>query len=407
MRHRTGGWLGIRSWVFWRHFWQHRRENLFIIAILTLGFLFYTVYGAWTSSVSSSEAVRVEPVRLPCDVLVRVPAWTEQVTTPDTDPSPLFTGDALTAAMRAHPLFQVIPPAYRPENVPSPVQALVRALAVPVMTTGGTVETWGVEAWDKPLHDAFRLVDGRWPQAHHEAVVHSRFARRTGVDPGATLTLMYIPPDKLLEERTRVTIVGVFDGEYDVTPEILLPLPSLQKLAHLTRPNVYLAWSEFIPDHVVETGPPANETLRWPLPQLEDLLGSGLEAVRLPTIGRLPPREYHPLASQAQFLLPFGLTVDDDIYINGSPGTEVHALYRGITIKVSAITLLIFLSQGIAVTVVLAIVVVDRQRLLGTYKVLGLSSRQLRWVYFLQVAVVGLGATMLGGFVFWLLPQRN
>jgi len=69
----------------------------------------------------------------------------------------------------------------------------------------------------------------------------------------------------------------------------------------------------------------------------------------------------------------------------------------------SPITALIFLSQGIGLTVVLALMVVDRQRLLGTYRVLGLSTRQLRWLYLLQVGIVGITATALGGLLFLLL----
>ncbi len=394
-------WPGFRWWVFWRHFWQHRRENLFVLLILTLGFLFYIVYGAWTTAVSSPAAVEIEPPIIPADVMVRVPAWTEQVAAPNMDPMRLFEPARLQDAMHNHPLVEVIGPIYRPKEFPSPVRAVVPALSVPVMTPGGTTEIWGVEDWAEPLEKSLELQQGRWPGAAGEIAVHIGFAQRTGVGPGSELSLLFIPSDELVEEKRHVTVVGVYGGEFDLLPELMAPLVDVQELTHLSRPNLVLAWSQPVPDHIVETGPPQNETRRYPMPQLEDLLGQGLRGVRLPTIGWLPPGDLHPVAQEAQFLLPFGLMVDDQIYINGSTATGVLPLYTGIAVRVSPITLLIFLSEGIALTVVLALVVVDRQRLLGTYRVLGLSGGQLRRLYFLQVVGVGLVATVLGVALFW------
>jgi len=395
---------GICSWVFRRHFWQHQRENLFVLVILTLGFLFYVVYGAWTSSVSSSSAVQVEPLQLPADVMVRVPGWAEQVTVPDMDPARLFDPERLADAVRNHPLTEQIPPVYRPTPPPPRVRTIVKALAVRVMTPGGNVEVWGVDEWNQLLLEALPLQAGRWPENAQEVVVHAQFAEDTGVELGDDIPLTYVLPDAAVERQLAVRLVGVYTGDYDLVPSLMLPIAGVQQLTRARRANLIMAWAEPVPDLVVETGPPSNQTLSYPRPQLEDLLGEGLQATRVPTIGPLPAaKEYHPIAEQAQFLLPFGVTVDDRIYVNGSTATGVTELYRGIAIRMSPITALIFLSQGIGLTVVLALMVVDRQRLLGTYRVLGLSTRQLRWLYLLQVGIVGITATALGGLLFLLL----
>jgi len=245
---------GICSWVFRRHFWQHQRENLFVLVILTLGFLFYVVYGAWTSSVSSSSAVQVEPLQLPADVMVRVPGWAEQVTVPDMDPARLFDPERLADAVRNHPLTEQIPPVYRPTPPPPRVRTIVKALAVRVMTPGGNVEVWGVDEWNQLLLEALPLQAGRWPENAQEVVVHAQFAEDTGVELGDDIPLTYVLPDAAVERQLAVRLVGVYTGDYDLVPSLMLPIAGVQQLTRARRANLIMAWAEPVPDLVVETG---------------------------------------------------------------------------------------------------------------------------------------------------------
>jgi len=379
----------LQIWAFSRHFWMHRRENLFVLVILTMGFLFYTIYGTWIATTSSPEGLDVEPLRLPAEVAAQVPYWVTGLEVP----SPRTVFESAYLSQETFARWRKSQGTF-PAVFETPVDEVVEVLEVPVLGSCGMVSAWGLRESSNRLSSALPLVAGRWPVKTGELAIHVSCATAAGQGMGGELTLQYIPmPDNRAATLTG-QVVGIFEGDYDVMPEIVVVASDLEELTNINAPNLFLAWSRGVPDRVMQRPWPYSTAAVYRTPPLSELVGTGLAPIRMPAMLR-----YEPVGAY----FPFGMTINDRVRVDGGVEQGLRPLFEGLAARVWPLTLLIFLSQGIALTVVLAIVVVDRQHTLGIYKVLGVDKGQLRQLYFLQVLMVGLFATALGSGIFFAL----
>jgi len=383
-RHRR-----IQLWAFSRHFWMHRRENLFVLIILAMGFLFYNIYGTWSAATASTEEVDVRPLELPAGVVAQVPHWVTKLQV--TSPSDVF--DMAYLRRETYRRWREVHRTY-PKTFQPPVDEVLGILEVPVLSACGSVSAWGLPDPSSRILDSFPLVAGRWPAKPGEVAIYSSFGEAVGRGVGTEVTLQYVRMPEYQLAETSASVVGLFEGQYDIMPEVVVVDRQLQELTNIVEPNLFLAWGKEVPDMVITSPPPGSTVEVYRTPPLEELVGTGLEPIRMPVmLGYDPPGG----------LFPFGMTINDRVRVNGGFEQGLRPLFEGTAIRIWPLMLLIFMSQGIALTVVLAIVVVDRQRTLGVYKVLGVDKGQLRQMYFLQLFIVGLAATVVGGLLFFVL----
>ena len=388
----------LSLWALRRHLWEHRRENLFILAILAMGFLFYAVYSSWAGQMGMPEGVTMETLALPADMVLEVPQWTTG-TGPPYNPAALLEQGHLHDQFRRDRLYQIMPRRLRP-RFENPVTGLLAVASSLARTSGGTVEVWGVEQGWSSIEGAFPLASGRWPESISEVAVHASFLDKTGLEVGDKMTLLFPVSRAVTHWQTHPVIVGAYEGDYHVMPQAVIVGGETLRSSTGYKPNLYLVWAKDLPD-IITYDRAGNVDLVYRQPQLADMVDGGLPPTRLPIVGVLPENsEYHPMARSALSSLPHATLIDDTPRSDGLPERGIVPLYRTMVLKLSPMASLIFISITIALTVVLAMVISDRQPMLGVFKILGVDGRQLRWLYFMQVLLLGLAASLLGLLLF-------
>ena len=390
----------LAGWTFGRHLRYHWRESLFILLILAFGFVFYGVYSSWTDQVTSQDHVVIEELSLPADVVAQIPLWATLLPhAPTLNPMKVLSDGYLEGAFRDHPLLKSISRRWRPDYS-SAVAEIVSVVDALLKTEAGTLRVWGIPNVSGSFASALPLKQGAWPTDPDQLAVHETLLSRAGIVLGDEMTLLHPDPNSLQVLRVTGRVVGVFSGEYDVMPLVVSTPQALQTLLGPTAANTHLAWAKEIPPVAIW-----NSSLRTsvmnPVPQLPDLVGSGLQSTRMPVVGPLPPGDYLEDALVGSSVLPHPLLIDDTVRADGRAEGGLSSLYHGIILKPSPVASLIFAVLAIAMTVVYVIIVVDRQSTLGVYKILGVDVGQLRWLYFTQTLVLGAIATVIGTMIFY------
>ncbi len=391
-----------RLWVFGRHLQRHWGESAIIFVVLLSGFLFYAFYGSWSEATVSTADVDIAPLRIPSDIILEVDHWALGVEAPDLSPSQYITESYLHQGFKEHELWTRLPTAYRPTVLPPLVESSVEGISLPVMSQGGTVIMWGLPNVPEQLEASLQLIDGRWPENHSEIAVHVGFASRTGLIQGEETELV---GQRVLSGeglRLSVEVVGSFQGDYDVFPEIITTVSTATRLTGTDSGNLLLLWSEEV-EPVEVHSPVTGETTSYELPQLPDLLLGMRWGTRAPTVGSFIEADLFSSAVAAGRILPYGIMVEGRARVDGSEEMGLRGMYTRLGGRLASVTMMIFLLQAVALTVILSIVVVDQQRAFGTYKVLGVSPGQVSLVYFLQVVLTGVLAGVSGIIIFRLL----
>ena len=394
----------LSRWVFLRHLRQHRRENALICLVLVLGLVFYTVYGTWSHQVSAPAGVQVARFNLLADAVIYVPNWAERGLAPEISLPEVLSDRRLAKAFFGHPLQRIIPSVLRPQYV-RPIEELIYVSEALVMSKGGTVKAWGVPGPSdlSGLQNSLVVSSGRWLEGGTELMVSDWLLTVYSAQLGDLLSFRYIRGAELKERQTEGVIVGVYSATHDMMPQVIMSETHLQQLTGFTEPNTVLVWERPLPRHEAILPVPGQQVSEFSLPQFRDMLGEGLAPTRMPTLGELRPGTYHRLTQDVQDVLPYGLMIDDTIRYRGAGDPALGQLYSNSVIKLAPITGLIFLSLTISLTVMMSIIVIDNRRTLGVYRVLGVSPSQLRVLYVGQVTVLGLGATVAGVAIFFLL----
>ncbi len=386
-----------RWWIFRRHLWQHWRESAIIFLVLLSGFLFYTFYGSWSGAVASPDE-GISALSLPADVMLEIAHWAAQMQEPDLSPAAYAADDFLRQRIDDRGLWGGIPTAHRPAQLPRLVRESLGAVSAPIMTGAGTVDMWGISGVPLELEASLPLVAGRWPEDASEAAVHESLANGGGVVLGERTPLVGM---QVLQGSTRevpVEVVGVFRGEHDIYPRVMVLSETAAELLGGGEENLLLLWEQKVEPIEVEM---IDGTMRYEFPGLSEVLRGFSWSTRVPTIEAFDTHEdLDSLTARLGVTLPFGMLVEGRVRVHGSAEIGIRAMYMRLGERLAPVTLMILLSQVVALTVILAIIVVDRQRTFGAYKVLGLSVSQVRRLYFGHVLVIGVTAGVLGFIIF-------
>lgn len=375
---------------------QHWRESLTIFLVLLFGFLFYTLYGSWSQAAASFEQVDGAPVRLPADVLLQIEHSAAQMAEPDLSAGQFLSESYLEQRFVQHELWdRRMPRALRPDKPPSPVGESVAGVSIEVMSAAGTATLWGLPEIPSQLCESLPLREGRWPDDAGEIGVHRKFAAAAGLRVGDETEVLALQSPQNRISRATVRVVGLFGGAHDVYPQMMSTSQMSSQLAG-SRSNLALLWSREVEPVEVES-PMSPDPTVYQMPQLVDLFEGFRWGTRAPAVGEFDDTtDLHHNAVRAGKTVPYGTLVEGRARIDGEEEVGLPGMYAGLGARLAPVTLMIFLSQAVALTVILAIVVVDRQRTLGAYKVMGLAPGQVWKMYFLQVLVTGVAAGLAG-----------
>ena len=386
-----------RFWVFIRHMQQHWRESLIIFAVLLSGFLFYTFYGSWSEAAASPEEVDLPALELPADVMLEIDHWAAQGEEPYLSPVQFISERRMQQMVEAHELHQRIPSVYHPPT-PGPSELIdesIEGISASVMTSRGTVKMWGLSEMTEQFAGEVPLVEGRWPENVSEVVVHQELATRMQASTGEEIQAMASAPFEDSVSGSVLQVVGVYGSEHDIQPDLIVSFDTASEIMGASRSNLLLLWEQEVSPVEVEE---MQQTRVFEMPQLTDIMADVRWGTRAPTVSSYPDTQgLDAIAADVGKLLPYGMLVRGHVYIDGEEeGMGLGGMYAGLGARLAPATLMIFLSQAVALTVILAIVVVDRQQTFGSYKVLGLSAAHIWRMYFVQVLLIGVSAGAVG-----------
>jgi len=261
---------------------------------------------------------------------------------------------------------------------------------------------WGLPSVSDNLAESLPLLSGRWPEGTEEISIHREFADRSGLGVGEETSLAAMQAPGKITSGVTAEVVGVFGGTHDIYPEVLSSAGFAQQLAGGVS-NLALLWAREVEPIEVES-PMSPEVRTYRMPQLADLFEGFRWGTRAPAVEEFADtRDLHPSAARAGRTIPYGMLVQGRARIDGGEEPGLRGMYGGLGARLAQATLMIFFSQAVALTVILAIVVVDRQRTFGAYKVMGLASGGVWRLYFAQVLLTAAAAGVTGLLLFRLL----
>ncbi len=413
-------------WSLKRHFRLHKIESVVIFTILMVGFLFYLFYGSWKASLTGMKEKSVEPMDLPADVVIYAPGWHDRLKhVPRAGPHQV-NPDFLKERFFDHPKYKKAKDELGEDLAyPGCVKESISLAIKPALTEAGIRKIWTINEWydHMPrLRRLFPTIRGKWPTSGEEdnwVVVHREFLTAANKKVGDQIALGFIrtlhesvtgnrgqrPEDIFRYDKISFEIVGAFDKKWDPTPQILLP--ARRKFHHffqlLRRPrSMLLVWLN-------DTSSASNSGKSPPLPTYLDLIRDEEGRTRYPALMGYenPSFAFSSSTENAESLmfkpkpyLPFDMPIYNKIWRDGQiPGT-VGALYKNMALILSPVALLIIAAIVLALTVTMAVIVADKQKTLGVYKVLGAKPRLLRKLYFCHILLLGLISSLIGAALF-------
>ncbi len=350
--------------LVWREWKANRTAHTIIIAIIALSLVMYGLYSIWSED-AGLGAHQTEPLDLPFPLLVYYPDWTTRLSTP------LDLGRAIETVRHQprHNMFGVI---------------------TYMTSAAGTHETWGVDLDDVRFRTGIDFTEGRIPGSGvSEVAVTEALMQRLALEVGEPFSFGYLHPETGDYRPAEFTVSGVFGSE-DVFSEFILgDVGEMAALAFMPRANALWLWHS-------------------PRGSVEDLvrdLRDRLPRVRAPayafdlSASAGSPENNRYLASFGGLPSPFINRVGPTFWYRGAVRDRMAHLGRTSSASVSGLVGLMFLVVGIAVTLTVLVIVLDRQVIIGIYAVVGMSPEDIGRMFRTQLIWDSLAGTVLGGVV--------
>jgi len=336
---RAGAGLGRQIRSLWplagRVAWSARRRNLLMAALVGLSLVFYCLYASYLDVTYRESGRLVQPVELPSDIVLMMPGGLSPEQVSSVEGLYLTKRNSVTAVFG-----------------PAATSAGSQDLLVLAETTDGRA----------PI-SLGPLVAGGSPRAG-EAMVPANLAAQTGIGPGDVVGLVALAgagdagPSRL---PSAATVCGIYQPLSEwLSPVVLVLGP--EDFAAAGRPTMMFLWAAHA-DY---------------LPRILSWLDQQLVPVEVPVPYRAS-RPVLPLAVHAGTAHHMTRSMQRAIYFPG--GEAMFLLY-------------LFFGAGIFTLMLLAYL--DRRRELAVMKTLGLTSRQVALVLYLEVLVVAAAGLAIG-----------
>jgi|GEM_PF-4036869 len=363
MRDRWFNRMVYREWL------ANRTAHVIVIGVIALTFLMYSIYGAWADDDLTTGQARTLNIGAP--LLVYYPEWAVQFSRPEFSPD-----DVADAAG---------------------VSRMRPGVVTHLVTPAGVADAWGIDLQDTRLLTTFDTEEGFLPESGaNEVAISSALAADGNLTVGDEILLSHTDTDSA-QQRSRVfTVSGVISVDDAWSRLVLGGDDQLAELAQLPRFNAAWIWTERTRrGRQVMDAPPA------------EVVTAELPRVRAPAY----PYEVSPLAEkegvnnpQMQTFggvpSPFLNRVTPVVWHSDAVRDQVAAMGRTGVASVSGLVTLMFLMVALALTLTVLIVVLDRQRIIGTYAVLGMSSEDIGRMFRSQLIIDAAAGTVTGFLLF-------
>ncbi len=352
--------------LVWREWKANRTAHTIIIAIIALSLVMYGLYSTWSED-AGLGVHQTAPLDLPFPLLVYYPDWTTRLN------MPLDLGRAIETVR------------HEPRHSMPGVITYMTSFA-------GTHETWGVDLDDVRFWAGIEFTEGRAPGSGvGEVAVTEALAQRLSLEVGESFFFGYLHPETGDYRPETFTVSGVFEFDHVLSELVMGDVGEMAALASMPRFNAKWLWHSPLGRATVED---LVRDLQRHLPRVRapvypfDLSASGGSPENNPyleSLGGLPS--------------PFINRVGPTFWYRGAVREQMTHLGRTTSATVSGLVGLMFLVVGIAVTLTVLVIVLDRQVIIGIYAVVGMSPEDIGRMFRTQLIWDSLGGTILGGAV--------
>ncbi len=351
--------------LLWKEWWLHRSAHLMLVCILALGFFFYGFYGAWSEEAARPRGVKIDALRLPAGLVIRVPGWTSNLSVP-----PFDVRRAVPSYLEHH------------------VDHRSSAIETPVTSSEGRMKLFGMKPEELPLLNNWEMVEGALPTETGTVVLPSELSSRYRVGDSVQVFFQDMYLNDSWNGSLRVT--GFYESSTPLVQELVCSHETARTITGYSRSNVHLLWDKYASEfEAPQTYTSWQQSKEF---SVATIVEDGLSPARAPV---LAADEDVPSEARGK-VLPFNLLLNDDIRYPTHEMPTLLRQYSGLLWDVMSAVMLMFLLLAAAITVVIVIIVIDHQDSLGTYKILGFEEHHVRYLYGAQLLIDGLLASLAG-----------
>ncbi len=348
--------------ILYREWFANRTAHAIVIGVIALTLLMYCIYGAWADEDLTIEHARSLDPGAP--LLVYYPDWAMQLVRPE-----MSVREAA--------------------EIPG-VSHTCEGVVTHLLTPAGTADAWGIDLEDTRLVTSFDVQEGLMPQAgRQEIAVSAQVAREGGVVPGDEMALYHIDADSGARRSADFRVSGILRVDDAWSQLVVGDGEELAELVGLARFNAVWAWEERV-----------RHGHRLVDARAKDNVSAHLPRVRAPSY----PGEVSSLGGELSGELqalggapsPFLYRVSPALLHSDTVLDQMGAMRSTGVASVSGLVSLMFVMVAAALTLTVLIIVLDRQRIIGTYAVLGMSSEDIGRMFRSQLIADSLLGTAAG-----------
>ncbi len=353
--------------LLYREWMANRFAHMIVIGVLALALLMYGLYGVWSQDVGT-EGHQAQSPGVPVPLLVHYPDWAARMSRPHLGFERLTDDAHLDSVTRDVAI------------------GVVTRLRTPV----GTVEAWGVDLQYRRLTGAFDLLQGRLPEAgQREVALSAGLVDELNMEPGDSLPLGYLHPDlgEYLQGEFRISGIVNMSGPLDRT--VVGDRLEIGHLAYMRQANAAWIWQRGV--GAVRHSSTAMRALRDVLPRVRAPAYPASYAAEGEDID-----DNRWLSAYGGLPSPFMHRVEPAYWYAGVVSDRIAAMGKSGAITVSGLVSLMFLVVALALTLTVMVIVLDRQRVIGTYAVVGMSAEDIGRMFRSQLIADSVIGTVLG-----------
>jgi len=359
-------------WRFIRKEWRANRvAHLLVTLVLVAGFTLYGLYGAWTTVLRQQVNDIARKVELPVPLMVFYPDWTLKVARPDLSIEPYVVAPVVADL----------------------VHHATCGLYVRLYAEGDAVDVWGIDPADEWLGRALGVSTGRGLKSPDDALVAASLVGQ--LDNLDALTLTYADAETGRTKQVIVNIVGIFDDRNsELYPDVVMSRDRLKGLVGVNRSNAAWLW------------PPAAIVASMYHQKGEDgmavtlhLLRRNLPSVRAPAYPLDKTATHEKGSVEMQYggrPAPFMQLASPIYWYEDMTAGQLGQLNEGTILALSGLVGLMFGLIVLAITLIVLVIVVDRQRTIGIYAVVGLRPGDIARLFQLHLVWDAVMATGVG-----------
>jgi len=350
--------------ILYKEWGANRAAHLIVIAIISLTLLMYCIYGAW--STQEEGPVRFDSLDTGSHLLVYYPDWAMEFENPRFDVS-VFSEGGTFSRVREGVITQL------------------------TSSQGEVLDAWGVDLTDSRFLQGLDLIEGEFPESEEGQVCISEEARRiTGVDTGDKVELVSLDPDSGDKQTRDFEVTGIISADDAWKYLVVGDAEQFAHLADVSRYNAAWLWGSFRQfDRILSSARNELISVRAPAYPFENSpAAEGDRSQALKQYGGVPS--------------PFLHRVEPILWHENTVADRVSSMQQTGVASVSGLIGLMFFMVALALTVTVLIIVLDRQRIIGTYAVLGMSSEDIGRMFRSQLILDSIIGTVLGVLIFFL-----